>query len=149
SGVVDAGAYGLVVILSGVVAGLRGDVSGPSDLQHHAPPSETRPHHGDSRYRYCTNFIVTGAGLESRSFVPRLEELGDSVLVVGDEATIKVHVHTDEPDAAKALFAGAGAVSREDIADMHLQVADQRAKLTDGQSAAVAVASGDGMRSLF
>jgi dihydroxyacetone kinase-like predicted kinase len=69
--------------------------------------------------------------------------------VVGDEATIKVHVHTDDPDAAKALFAGAGRVSHEDIADMHEQVAGQRAKLGGGRSGVVAVASGDGMRSLF
>ena len=104
SGVVDAGAYGLVVILAGVVAGLRGDKAVASDLRHHAPASDTRPHHEDSRYRYCTNFIVTGSGLASRSFVPRLEELGDSVLVVGDEATLKVHVHTDEPESAMGLF---------------------------------------------
>ena len=58
----------------------------------------------DTRYRYCTNFIVTGSGLDSRSLVPRLEELGDSVLVVGDEAKLKVHVHTDEPESAVALF---------------------------------------------
>jgi uncharacterized protein len=149
SGVVDAGAYGLVVILSGVVAGLRGDVSGPSDLQHHAPPSETRPHHEDSRYRYCTNFIVTGAGLESRSFVPRLEELGDSVLVVGDEATIKVHVHTDKPESAMALFEGTGEVSQLDVADMREQIAERTARLQAGRCAAVAVVSGRGMRELY
>ena len=37
------------------------------------------------------------AALASREFLPRLEGLGDSVLVVGDEATLKVHVHTDDP----------------------------------------------------
>src|ERR687892_391973 len=73
-----------------------------------APPADTRPHHEDSRFRYCTNFIVTAAGLEGRSFASGLEELGDSVLVVGDEATLKVHVHTDEPETAMALFAGSG-----------------------------------------
>ena len=109
SGVVDAGAHGLVVIMAGIVAGLRGDVEAPK-VAHHAPPSDTRPHHADSRYRYCTNFIVTGSGLESRAFVDPLEELGDSVLVVGDESTIKVHVHTDDPQAAMALFEGRGDV---------------------------------------
>ena len=104
SGVVDAGAHGIVVILAGVVAGLRGDVDASPEVPHYAPAPDTRPHHEDSRYRYCTNFIVTGSGLESRAFVPMLEELGDSVLVVGDEATLKVHVHTDEPEAAVALF---------------------------------------------
>jgi fatty acid kinase len=149
SGVVDAGAYGLVVILSGVVAGLRGDTSTHSTLQHHAPASDTRPHHEDSRYRYCTNFIVTGSALDSRSFVPRLEELGDSVLVVGDEATLKVHVHIDEPEAAMALFEGTGTVSQLDVADMREQIAERTARLQAGRCAAVAVVSGRGMRELY
>src|SRR5690349_5137573 len=89
AGVVDAGAHGLVVILAGIVAGLRDDAAALPELPHHEPARTTRPHHFDSRFRYCTNFIVTGEGLDSRSFVPRLEEIGDSVLVVGDEATLK------------------------------------------------------------
>jgi uncharacterized protein len=149
SGVVDAGAYGLVVILAGVVAGLRGDPATPSALQHHAPATDTRPHHEDSRYRYCTNFIVTGSGLDSRSFVPRLEELGDSVLVVGDDATLKVHVHTDEPEAAMALFGDTGQVSQLDVADMREQIAERTARLQAGRCAAVAVVSGSGLRELY
>ena len=70
AGVVDAGAHGLVVILAGIVAGLRDDSDALPEVPHHEPARETRPHHFDSRYRYCTNFIVTGSGLEARSFVP-------------------------------------------------------------------------------
>src|SRR5919198_6121678 len=149
AGVVDAGAHGLVVILAGVVAGLRDQSPATPELPRHEPPRQTRPHHYDSRFRYCTNFIVTGTGLNPRSFVPRLEEIGDSVLVVGDEATLKVHVHTDDYDAAKSVFEGAGEIQREDIADMHQQTAERRARLSAGRSGAVAVASGDGMRELF
>jgi uncharacterized protein len=149
SGVVDAGAYGLVVILAGVVAGLRGDTAAPSAVPHYAPASDTRPHHEDSRYRYCTNFIVTGSGLDTRSFAPRLEEVGDSVLVVGNEATLKVHVHTDEPEAAMALFQDTGSVSQVDVADMREQIAERSARLQAGRCAAVAVVSGPGMRELY
>jgi fatty acid kinase len=149
SGVVDAGAHGLVVILAGVVAGLRGENEAPSALPHYAPAADTRPHHEDSRYRYCTNFIVTGSGMDIRSFVPRLEELGDSVLVVGDEATLKVHVHTDEPEAAMALFEHKGAVSQLDVADMREQIAERSARLQAGRCAAVAVVAGRGMRELY
>lgn len=148
SGVVDAGAYGLVVIMAGIVAGLRGDIAKPQ-IAHQAPAGDTRPHHADSRYRYCTNFIVTGSGLEGRSFVPRLEELGDSVLVVGDDATIKVHVHTDEPDAAVALFEQGGEVSRLDVADMREQVAERTARLESGRCAVVAVVAGEGVRAMY
>jgi uncharacterized protein len=149
SGVVDAGAHGIVVILAGVVAGLRGDAQASPKVPHYAPAPDTRPHHEDSRYRYCTNFIVTGAGLESRSFVPMLEELGDSVLVVGDEATLKVHVHTDEPEAAVALFDKSGEVTQLDVADMREQIAERSARLQAGRCAAVAVVAGGGMRELY
>src|ERR1044072_9348894 len=65
SGVVDAGGYGLVLILAGVVAGLRGDDAKLPEVSHHEAPRRSRPHHEDSRYRYCTNFIVSGSGLDS------------------------------------------------------------------------------------
>ena len=108
AGVVDAGAHGLVVIMAGIVAGLRTDADAPAVAHHAAPSGDTRPDHADSRYRYCTNFIVTGTGLRGRAHIPALEEMGDSVLVVGDEVTLKVHVHTDEPQDAVALFEPVG-----------------------------------------
>jgi hypothetical protein len=149
SGVVDAGGYGLVLILAGVVAGLRGDAAAVPEVEHHEAPRLSRPHHEDSRFRYCTNFIVSGSGLAARDFLPRLEGLGDSVLVVGDEVTLKVHVHTDRPEAAVALFEDAGAVTNLDVADMREQVAERRARLRVGRTGALAVAAGAGLERLF
>jgi len=151
SGVVDAGGYGLVLILAGVVAGLRGDDAAVPEVSHHdaPPPQLSRPHHEDSRYRYCTNFIVSGSGLDSRDFLSRLEGLGDSVLVVGDEATLKVHVHTDEPESAVALFEGAGEVTNLDVADMREQIAERQARLQGGRTGVLAVAAGEGLEQLF
>ncbi|HEX6753326.1 MAG TPA: DAK2 domain-containing protein [Solirubrobacterales bacterium] len=149
SGVVDAGGYGLVLILAGVVAGLRSDGASVPEVSHQEAPRLSRPHHEDSRFRYCTNFIVSGTGLSSREFLPRLEGLGDSVLVVGDEATLKVHVHTDEPEAAVALFEDAGAVTNLDVADMREQIAERRARLEGGRTGALAVAAGEGLERLF
>ncbi len=149
AGVVDAGALGLVVIVRGFVSGLAGEEVHLPEIPHYAAARLDEVHHADSRYRFCTNFIVSGSALDGPSFIGALENLGDSVLVVGDEATIKVHVHTDDPVSAKALFAGVGSVEREDIADMHEQVAEQRARLGSGRAGVVAVASGEGMRALF
>ena len=149
SGVVDAGGHGLVLILAGVVAGLRGDDAELPEVSHHEAPRLSLPHHEDSRFRYCTNFIVAGSGLSSREFLPRLEGLGDSVLVVGDEATLKVHVHTDEPEAAVALFEGAGEVTNLDVADMREQMAERSARLAAGRTGVVAVAAGEGLERLF
>jgi DAK2 domain fusion protein YloV len=149
SGVVDAGGYGLVLILAGVVAGLRGTAGAVPQVARQDPARLTRPHHEDSRYRYCTNFIVSGRDLAGREYVPRLEELGDSVLVVGDEVTLKIHVHTDEPEAAVAMFEGAGEVTNLDVADMREQIAERLARLKRSRTGVVAVCAGEGLERLF
>jgi fatty acid kinase len=158
AGVVDAGAYGLTVIMAGVLAALRG---GEVDLAHQevAEGAETLHHadHESSRFRYCTNFAITGAGLEPNDFVPRLEQIGDSVLVVGDAATLRVHVHTDDPQLAVTVFNGAGEVSRLDVADMREQVAQRDARLGAvvmegtgvGRCGVIAVATGEGIVGMY
>jgi DAK2 domain fusion protein YloV len=155
AGVVDAGAYGLTVIIAGCLAALRGAAA--PELEHqYAPAALHRPEHESSSFRYCTNFAVTGENLDALRVTPELEKLGDSVLVVGDDRTLRVHVHTDDPDAAVALFEPLGDVSRFDVADMHEQVADRSARLAreagaaeQSTSAVVAVASGEGVKRLF
>ena len=174
AGVVDAGGYGLTIIFAGVVAALRGD--DPPELDHYAPARISHPEHHSSTYRFCTNFAVTGTELSSGRFIAPLEQLGDSVLVVGDTTTLKVHVHTDEPERATAVFAQAGEVSRLDVADMRLQVSEREQRLRDDgadaegrgvdgsppaqagrasvdgprvRCGAVAVVSGDGLAAMF
>src|SRR5260370_5089893 len=120
AGVVDAGGYALTVIFAGIVAALRGDE--PPALEHHAPARITHPHHASSTYRYCTNFAVTGELLEASRFVPELERLGDSVLVVGDSRTLKVDVHTHDPRHAMPICDGVAAVSHPDAADTQTQI---------------------------
>jgi len=150
SGVVDAGGYGLVLILAGVLAALRGEDAELPEIQHHSAAQLTHPQHEDSRFQYCTNFIVSGDGLSSRRFIPDLEQLGDSVLVVGDESTLKVHVHTDDPEAAMAIFNGAGEVTNLDVADMRKQIAERDARISaDHHTGVVVVGSGEGLESLF
>jgi DAK2 domain fusion protein YloV len=157
AGVVDAGGYGLIVLVAGVIAALKG--AEPPPLAHHAPARVTHPQHASSTYRYCTNFAVTGTDLDTSRFIRGLEEIGDSVLVVGDRATLKVHVHTNEPEAAQKLFDGAGSVSHLDVADMHEQIEGRAVRLAatgngHGHGArqvcgAVAVVNGRGIGRLF
>ncbi|HWY17877.1 MAG TPA: DAK2 domain-containing protein [Solirubrobacteraceae bacterium] len=166
AGVVDAGGYGLTIMFAGVVAALRGEQA--PDLDHHAPAQITHPQHVSGTYRFCTNFAVTGSGLSAGALVEPLEELGDSVLVVGDASTLKVHLHTDEPERATALFAQVGKISRLDIADMRLQVAERDERLQTSVSpngaagagpldaatprvrcGALAVVSGEGLATMF
>ena len=151
AGVVDAGGYGLTVLLAGIVGALRG-TEAPA-LEHHRAARVTHPQHISTTFRYCTNFAVTGTSLEQRRYIGELEKLGDSVLVVGDQTTLKVHIHTDDPDAATALFADAGVVSHLDVADMREQVQRRDARLeappTPSVCGGLAVVNGKGMADLF
>jgi hypothetical protein len=94
---------------------------------------------------------VTGSDLDAQAWAREMEGLGDSVLVVGDRTTLKVHVHTDAPEAATRLFDGAGTVSHLDVADMHEQVAarSERLSAATGRCGVLAVVSGRGMARLF
>ena len=158
AGVVDAGGYGLTLVLAGMVGALRGGET--VMIEHHAAAKVTHPEHASMTYRYCTNFAVTGDDLDQRSYIVGLEQLGDSVLVVGDRSTLKIHVHTDTPDAAMVLFEP-HEVSRIDIADMREQVKDRDSRLAspasvflsglavDAVCGGLAVVTGDGFRELF
>jgi uncharacterized protein len=149
AGVVDAGGYGLTIIFAGVVAALRGEE--PPPLDHYEPARIHHPEHSSSTYRYCTNFAVIGGNLAPGRFIPKLEAMGDSVLVVGDATTLKVHLHTDEPERATAVFADAGEVSHLDVADMRAQVAERDERLGSASDRGVGAtdagaAAGAGLR---
>ena len=161
AGVVDAGGHALTIIFAGVIAALRGS-DAPQVARHAAPLRISHPEHSSATFRYCTNFAVTGQELDPGAWVAPLEAIGDSVLVVGDAATLKVHVHTDEPAAATGLFDAAGTVSHLDVADMRAQVQARSERLAvpaggDGAGAgagqalcgALAVVAGAGMRALY
>lgn len=160
AGVVDAGGHALTVIFAGVVAALRDEA--PPELEHYAPAKITHPEHSSSTHRYCTNFAVTGHDLTPARFTTALEALGDSVLVVGDPTTLKVHLHTDEPERATALFDGAGEVSHLDVADMRVQMAEREERLARANGAegsgsgrgrvrcgAIAVVNGAGLTQMY
>lgn len=145
AGVVDAGGFGLLVMFAGVIRTLRkGQPGGDFDIRHYEAARLEQLDHASETYRFCTNFAVTGNGLDAQRVRRQLAEIGDSIIVVvGDEQTLKVHVHTDEPDQAMGLFDGLGEVSRVDVADMDAQVKAQASR-SAAQTAAAASAESNG-----
>ena len=155
AGVVDAGGAGLVELTRGMVAAVTGE-----PLPEPPPLTELAfeaVHQERSEFRYCTAFVVLGAGLERESLEREAEALGDSLLVVGDASALKVHVHTDDPGAALTLGTTRGTLAGVEIADMHVQTAEREERLAvrtpepDAQrsSDVIAVVAGEGHRRLF
>lgn len=154
AGVVDAGAAGLVEIVRGVAAAFSGEPLPEAPLQERELGVEAI-HQELSRYRYCTVFFVEGENLDQSSLEDELEQLGDSLLVVGDSTALKIHVHTDDPGRALSLGVALGVVGGVEIANMHEQTLEREERLLHAApdeaqvAAAVAVAAGAGNRALF
>jgi DAK2 domain fusion protein YloV len=154
AGVVDAGGAGLVEIVRGLAAAVAGEPL------PEAPPAEEvgfeAIHQELSRYRYCTVILVEGEDLDADALEAQLEQLGDSLLVVGDPSALKVHVHTDDPGAAIGLATAVGTLESVEIANMHKQTAQREERLLEAVPAleanasdVVAVVAGKGNRRIF
>jgi DAK2 domain fusion protein YloV len=154
AGVVDAGAAGLVEIVRGIAAVITGEpLPEPPELDEELGIEAV--HQELSRYRYCTVFVVEGSDLDVASLEGELEQLGDSLLVVGDRTALKVHVHTDDPGRALSAGVARGVVGGVEVANMHEQTLEREERLLHvvasdaAQSSVVAVVAGSGNRALF
>lgn len=166
AGVVDAGGKGFVVLLEGAVRFLRGEAQiGPP------APAETKiagqsSAKTDLIYPYCTELLLRGgraAGAEEK--VKRfLQQLGDSLLVVGAGDVLKVHVHTDDPGAVLSFCRQWGEMRDIKIDNMRYQHRSVHPELVAAPGGApqpggeeecrpgagvVAVVMGDGLAELF
>jgi DAK2 domain fusion protein YloV len=153
AGVVDAGGAGLVELLRGVAGAVTGEAL-PAAPAAEAPSGVEAIHLEPSRYRYCIVFVVEGEALDREGLEAQLERLGDSLVVVGDETAIKVHLHTDDPGSALSLGTAAGTIEGVEIANMHEQQERRERRLslvtsTRVKSGVVAVVAGEGNRRLF
>ena len=138
AGVVDAGGYGLLVIYRGIIRALlehqRPRPEARQLKERRRPPraSPRRPRTRPtelSRYRYCTSFLVQGEELPRERLEELLAPLGDSLLMVGDERMLKVHVHTDDPGVVLSHATTYGTISEVEINDMHKQTRERDERL--------------------
>jgi len=167
AGVVDAGGQGFVLILEGMLRQMRGQSVKGVAL---AEPQMQHAHAPEGKYNYDTQFLIKGQGLDVEAIRQQIATMGDSVLVVGDGETVKVHVHCDYPGRALDCGIKYGSVTSVIIENMQLQYQDFKAGLQSSSERAgsvvvasplepevqrlsdicvVAVASGDGLKRVF
>ena len=104
AGVVDSGGQGLMYFAHGVLAYLKGENVDIAFDEKSASKSNINlkvVEDQDIKFGYCTECIVNTATKFKDDAVPQiieyLESIGDSLVVVGDEQYIKIHVHTNHP----------------------------------------------------
>ncbi len=159
AGVVDAGGQGLYVLLEGMLRYLRGE---PTDVAAGGPETieqewlsvvEQRHATEESSYGYCTEALVSGRSLDVDDVRRRILELGDSVLVVGDERMLRIHVHTDDPGQVLKEGTTVGSLVQVKVdnirsqAEKFVQMHEERlaAPAPPEAISTVAVAAGEGM----
>ena len=152
AGVVDAGGAGVVEVVRGLSAHVRGEPLPEAPVAAEPLPLEA-VHLELSRYRYCTSFFVEGEAVDPEGIDRELRQFGDSVLVVGSPGAAKAHLHTDEPGRALSLATSVGVVEEVDVKNMHAQTAERTERLLADAgprvSDAVAVCAGAGNATLL
>jgi DAK2 domain fusion protein YloV len=152
AGVVDAGGLGLLILLDclvDIVSGQRPDrhlrltsTPVPDTGGQDVPDHDGAEHDGGSQ-DYEVMYIVDGSDRTRIAVLrARLDELGDSVAIVGDgSAGWSVHVHCCDPGAAIEAGIGAGRLRRIAITCFTLE-ADRVGQCVTSTPAAPASASG-------
>lgn len=160
AGVVDSGGQGWIFIIEGMLRLMRGE---DIHLRSAAAVAVQRPGwemalqpEDEQGYGYDVQFLMRGQGFDVAAVQAAISEIGWSVLVVGDDNLIKVHVHVHDPGAPLSYAIRLGAVL-DDVVIENMQLQYERyvqerhrheARPVDGV-AVIAVAAGEGLRRLF
>ncbi len=160
-GVVDAGGQGLYTILEGAFRYLRGEAEQmqfrkPQMIVSNIPLTARSPQMlaaDEVPYGYCTEFLLKGEGLDPDKLRTKLDKKGQSLIVVGDESTIRVHIHTLDPGNVIHYAASLGTMHQVSIRNMDEQHEDflkmQKERMPAADMAIIAVVSGDGLADVF
>ena len=152
AGVVDAGGLAVAVILDGLYACVTGEEIESSFEPQEGAPDLTAIHAEEEAWGYCTQFVVAGFSGSPEEFEEHVYSTGQSVLVIADEDTVNVHVHTQDPGEMLSFAGRFGRLARVKIEDMEAQVrsrAEAPAKRPAGSVGVVTASRGAGSRSLF
>jgi DAK2 domain fusion protein YloV len=108
AGVVDAGGFGLLVIIQGILAVLKGE-----RIRYviNDSKAEFKTSHSDIKYAYCTEFILKSDGVNLEDLEKRMEPFGDSMLIVGTDELTKIHIHTNSPGDILNIATSLGSIS--------------------------------------
>lgn len=173
AGVVDSGGQGLVYMLEGMVQLLDGELTVDQlttpDATGAAPqmPAQAlaRPEDGQVENPYDVQFLLMGENLDVSAVRNAIDAMGDSTVVVGDESTIKVHIHVKDPGVPLSYGVGLGTITDVVVENMQEQMETiieqgqvsngyhpptiEPPSLDEGQIGVVTVAPGTGLAEVY
>ena len=161
AGVVDAGGQGLSVMLEGIMHYLSGETeelrleetTATVSVRPAKPSGQVSLEQKEQVYGYCTEFLLAGEKLDPEKIRERLASLGESLLVVGDEETVRVHIHTFDPGSALSYAISLGVLHQIKVQNMDDQHEDflelKKVAPPAAEIATIAVVSGGGLEQVF
>lgn len=167
--VVDSGGMGLLIILKGMQEALENDLKVTTEKPQTATNKLLEIKRGeamseaDIKFGYCTEFIILGDATYAEDFKSKVIEKGDSLVVVGYEDVIKVHIHTNNPGSVLEEAVKFGELSKIKIDNMREEHREMLEGMSEGYSepeesvaigeykkyAFISVAMGEGMKNIF
>ena len=169
AGVVDSGGQGLMVILHGILEGLKGNVIELGDVVL-STKSESSANGAaredidtsDIKFGYCTEFIVNlnkeFTDKDEEEFKEFLTSIGDSLVCVADDEVVKIHVHTTDPGLAIQRGLTFGELTNLKIDNMREEHRERVIKGVDQilesqkqkkKMGVISVSAGSGLTSIF
>ena len=165
AGVIDSGGQGLYTILDGALRYLRGEAelmqfrkpqiiasnvaTTPVTIISHAKNEDD----DEIPFGYCTEFLLKGKDLDPEKIRKTLAKKGQSLIVVGDDSTVRVHVHTLDPGEIISYATSMGTIHGVSARNMDEQHQDYLAKKKSTavpvNTAIIAVVAGEGLAEVF
>ncbi|MFA4886058.1 MAG: DAK2 domain-containing protein [Desulfotomaculaceae bacterium] len=162
AGVVDAGGKGFVTILEGALQALK-SASPTAKTPSPKPTARTasrvqglldfQSSAQSLSFNYCTELIIKGNNLPGDTIKAQLFPFGDSLMVVGDTSTIKVHIHSNHPGLVLECCLKYGSLSDLKINNMSEQynefISEDKKNEPGKPFAIISVGAGEGISSIM
>lgn len=154
AGVVDAGGKGLIYIITGALQALSGEevIDFIQEAEETGIQSIDFIEDIDLEFQYCTEYLINGKNMNIDSLRNKLYQLGDSLLVVGSESLIKVHIHSNFPGKVLDIGQQYGEITKikiDNMKEQHTHTKEKEVKSPMKELGIIAVTSGDGLKNIL
>ncbi len=157
--VVDAGGKGLIYLLEGALASLKGveikqEKTDNVEIVDTEQELKSFTSEDEILFTYCTEFIIKNPKKSHEEFLSIIHDKGDSIVCVGDENIIKVHIHTNNPGQILNMAVKYGELIKIKIDNMKEQFREKH-KNAHSKTAEkkeygfVAIGMGEGIEKVF
>jgi hypothetical protein len=123
--VVDSGAKGFVVFLEGMIDFFNhGEVKrilpARNIIKVQSAEAELLSH-DEITFRYCTEAMLEGEKLDKKVILDKILDMGDSLVIAGSPAKLRIHIHTDDPANIFEEIHKYGDITYQKVDDMVMQ----------------------------